>query len=125
MSSTIAINVKEFSVLIQDYVAEAEAMLQVLRDLEEQLSTVHELVLRENTLVSSDKSELLSGMWMQLTWNRHVSGYEDQLAVLKNVDEYWERAMGHTLSIIQTLERIGTNLEAKMVTWESEEVSGG
>jgi hypothetical protein len=122
MPSTIAINVKELSVLIQDSVAEAEAILQVLHDLEECLSTAHEIISREVTLVSSDTSLGCGCNWP----GTNVSGYENQLAVSKNVDEYWQHAMHHTLLIIQTLERIGENLEAleaEMATSESEEVT--
>jgi hypothetical protein len=107
---TEAMNVLAAS--LRRLVVEAEVSLSNLDRLEERLSTLHELVSREDSSISSAKSELLSDLWTMLGGNRRtLHGYEEHLVLLKDLGGYRKRALVHVVTALQTLQAMSEDME--------------
>jgi len=93
-------------------VVEAEVSLANLDKLEERLSTLHELVSREDSSISSAKSDLLSELWTKVGGNRRaLRGYDEHLVLLKNLGGYRKRALVHVATALQTLQAMSEDME--------------
>lgn len=93
-------------------VIEAELSLSNLDNLEERLSTLHELVSREDSSLSTAKSELLSELWTKVGGNRRtLRGYDEHLLLLKNLGDYRKRALVHVVTALQTLQAMSEDME--------------
>lgn len=93
-------------------IVEAEISLTNLNNLEERLSTLHELVSREDSSLSAAKSELLAALWTKLGGNRQtLRGYDDHLLLLKNLGDYRKRALVHVVTALQTLQAMSEDME--------------
>lgn len=93
-------------------IVEAEVSLANLDKLEERLSTLHELVSREDSSLSSAKSELLSELWTKLGGNRRtLQGFDEHLVLLKNLGGYRKRALVHVVTALQTLQAMSEDME--------------
>jgi hypothetical protein len=93
-------------------VVEAEVSLTNLDKLEERLTMLHELVSREDSSLSSAKSELLSELWTKVGGNRRtLRGYDEHLVLLKNLGEYRKRALVHVVTALQTLQAMSEDME--------------
>lgn len=100
------------STTIERLVVEAEVQLANLERLEERLSMIHELVSREDSTISSAKSELLSELWTKLGGNkRTLRGYDDHLKLLNGLGEYRKQALVHVVSSLQTLRALSDDME--------------
>ncbi|KAJ3869156.1 hypothetical protein EV359DRAFT_76988 [Lentinula novae-zelandiae] len=100
------------STTIERLVVEAEVQLANLERLEERLSMLHELVSREDSTISSAKSELLSELWTKLGRNkRTLRGYDDHLKLLNGLGEYRKQALVHVVSSLQTLRALSDDME--------------
>jgi hypothetical protein len=107
---TEAINV--LSASMRRLIVEAEISLANLDNLEERLSTLHSLVSREDSSLSSAKSELLSELWTKLGGNRRtLQGYDEHLVLLKNLGGYRKRALVHVVTALQTLQAMSEDME--------------
>lgn len=93
-------------------IVEAEISLTNLNNLEERLSTLHELVSREDSSLSTAKSELLAELWTKVGGNRQtLRGYDDHLFLLKNLGDYRSRALLHVVTALQTLQAMSEDME--------------
>lgn len=93
-------------------IIEAEVSLANLDKLETRLSTLHELVSREDSSLSSAKSELLSELWTKVGGNkRTLRGYDEHLYLLKNLGDYRKRALVHVVAALQMLQAMSEDME--------------
>lgn len=93
-------------------VVEAEVSLVNLDKLEERLSTLHELISREDSSLSTAKLELLSELWTKLGGNRRaLQGYDEHLFLLKSLGGYRKRALVHVVTALQTLQAMSEDME--------------
>jgi hypothetical protein len=100
------------SASMQRLILEAELSFANLNNLEEGLSTLHELIAREDISISSAKSELLSELWTKLGGNRRaLRGLEEHLLILNNLGNYRRRALVHVVAALQTLQAMSDDLE--------------
>jgi len=97
---------------MQRLIIEAEVSLANLGSLEEHLSTLHEVVSREDSSISSAKSELLSELWTKVGGNRRaLRGYDDHLQLLRDLGGYRKSALVHVVSALQTLQAMSEDME--------------
>jgi hypothetical protein len=107
---TEAMNVLSSS--MQRLIVEAEVNLSNLDKLEERLGTLHELVSREDSSISSAKSELLSELWSKLGGNKKtLRGYDSHLVLLKNLSAYRKKALVHVVAALSTLQGMSEDME--------------
>jgi hypothetical protein len=93
-------------------ILEAEVNLGNLNKLEERLLTLHEIVSREDSLLESNKAELLSELWTKLGGNRKtLRNFESHLMMLKNLGTYRKQALSHVITALQTLQAMGSDME--------------
>ncbi|KAG1866206.1 hypothetical protein F4604DRAFT_974044 [Suillus subluteus] len=101
-----------FSVAIQRLILEAEISLYNLEILEEDLSAVREVVMREDVDVTAEKSELLASLWTTLGRNRRALRDTDRrLDLLKDLVDYRKRAQAHVVAALQTLNSMSEDME--------------
>ncbi|ESK95361.1 hypothetical protein Moror_3886 [Moniliophthora roreri MCA 2997] len=97
---------------INRLIVEAELNLANLEKLEESLSTVHELVSREDSSISSAKSEVLSELWTKLGGNKKIlQGHDKNLGLLKGLGVYRKQALVHVVTALQTLRALSDDME--------------
>ncbi|CAK5265552.1 unnamed protein product [Mycena citricolor] len=100
------------SSILQRLVLEFEVNMQNLYSLEEQLSVLHEIVMREDVSLSAAKSELLGELWTILGGNRKkLRGYAHHLEILKGLGQYRIQALAHVISALQTLTQMSEDIE--------------
>ncbi|KAG1779064.1 hypothetical protein EV702DRAFT_1216041 [Suillus placidus] len=101
-----------FSVAIQRLILEAEISLHNLDVLEEDLSAVREVVMREDVDVTAEKSELLGALWTKLGGNRRALRVNDRrLGLLKDLGDYRRQAQAHVIAALQTLNSMSEDME--------------
>ena len=97
---------------IHRLIAEAQALLLVLQNLEDRLDVIHGIATRDNTHAQLSKDEILSQLWTQLGGNRGKLGkYDSQLRLLQQVGEYRRTAWAHVSGTILKLQAMGAELE--------------
>lgn len=97
---------------MQRLVLEAEVSLSDLNKLEEHLKSIHEVVSREDSSISTAKAELLAQLWTILGGNRNqLSGMDEHLALLKGVSGYRDRALAHVVAALQMLATMAEDME--------------
>jgi len=97
---------------LQRLIVEAEINDRNLNDLEEHLSSLHELVAREDTSISSAKSDLLADLWTQLGGNRKkLRNFDSHLGLLKDLATYRKQAAVHIAAALQTLRGMAEDME--------------
>ncbi|MCJ1361801.1 hypothetical protein MMC16_000901 [Acarospora aff. strigata] len=97
---------------IHRLIAEAQALLQVLQNLEDRLDVIHGIATRDNTHAQTSKDEILTHLWTQLGGNRRKLGkYDSQLRLLDHVGEYRRSAWAHVSGTILKLQAMGAELE--------------
>ncbi|KAK7032304.1 hypothetical protein VNI00_013263 [Paramarasmius palmivorus] len=97
---------------INRLIVEAEQSLGNLEKLEETLSTLHELVSREDSSISSAKSEILSELWTKLGGNKGLlRGHDKNLDLLKGLSVYRKQALVHVVTALQTLRALSDDME--------------
>ncbi|KAA1477180.1 hypothetical protein DENSPDRAFT_828456 [Dentipellis sp. KUC8613] len=100
------------SVNMERLILEAEVSLSNLEKLEQRLSTIHELVAREDKTLSTAKEDLLASLWTILGGNRReLKRFEHHLSLLANVGGYRERALAHVVAALQTLQGMSSDME--------------
>jgi hypothetical protein len=111
---------------MQRLIIEAQISLSNLDKLEERLSALHEYVLREDSSLSSAKSELLSELWTKLGGNkRQLRGYESHLFLLQNLSVYRKRALVHIVAALNMLEGMNEDMEDLRERVAIPEIVGG
>ncbi|PCH42067.1 hypothetical protein WOLCODRAFT_25099 [Wolfiporia cocos MD-104 SS10] len=97
---------------IERLILEAEANLTGLDRLEEHLSTIHEIISREDNSITKVQEELLSALWTKLGGNqREVRKNNKHLVLLRNLGTYRGRALAHVAAALQTLQQLSTDME--------------
>ncbi|KAG2084695.1 uncharacterized protein F5147DRAFT_659749 [Suillus discolor] len=101
-----------FSTAIQRLILEAEKSLHNLDILEEDLSSVYEVVIHEDISITAQKSELLGALWTKLGGNQcTLMDYERCLSLLKDLGNYRKYAHVHVVAALQTLHSMGEDME--------------
>ena len=97
---------------INRLVTEAQALLQVLNNLEDRLDVIHGIAIRDNLHAQGGKEEVLSQLWTMLGGNRNKLGkFESQLRLLNQVNTYRQNAIAHVSGTIVKLQSMGAELE--------------
>ena len=97
---------------LERLIVEAEANWKNLDDLEERLSTLFELVSREDSSISSAKADLLAELWTKLGGNkRKLRNFDGHLALLKDLATYRTQALAHVVAALQTLKGMREDIE--------------
>lgn len=97
---------------MQRLILEAETSLANLNSLEERLTTLHEMVTREDSSLSTAKEELLAELWTKLGGNRKtLRGFEQHLILLKDLNGYRKQALVHVVAALQTLQSMSEDME--------------
>ena len=93
-------------------IIEAEINDRNLNELEEQLNSLHELVAREDSSISSAKSDLLAELWTILGGNRKkLRNFDGHLGLLKDLATYRKQAAVHVAAALQTLRGMADDME--------------
>ncbi|KAH8093759.1 hypothetical protein BXZ70DRAFT_1010355 [Cristinia sonorae] len=91
---------------------EAEVSIVNLDRLETRLITLHEIITRENATIVIEKDELLAQLWTILGGNRQrLRGLDGHLFLLKNIDNYRQRARAHVAATLQSLQAMSEDME--------------
>jgi DNA repair ATPase RecN len=97
---------------IHRLILEAQNSLANLEKLEEYLSTIHELLSREDLSISSAKSQLLSELWTKLGGNRKaLQEYDSHLFLLSNLSTYRRKSLSHVVAALVGLQEMSDNME--------------
>ncbi|GLB40283.1 hypothetical protein LshimejAT787_0801540 [Lyophyllum shimeji] len=100
------------SASMQRLILEAELNLANLEKLEERLSTLHDQVSREDSTLTSAKSEVLAELWTKLGGNRKkLRNFDDHLSLLKNLGLYRKKALAHVTAALQSLHAMSSDME--------------
>lgn len=100
------------SVNMERLILEAEHSLHNLNNLEERLATLHEIVAREDSSISSAKSDLLEDLWTRLGGNRKsLRNVDYHLGLLKGLGTYRQQALVHVVAALQTLRAMSEDME--------------
>jgi hypothetical protein len=101
-----------FSVAIQRLILEAEISLHNLDVLEEDLSSVREVVMREDVDITAEQSELLGALWTKLGGNKQALRDNDRrLGLLKDLADHRRQAQAHVVAALQTLHSMSEDME--------------
>ncbi|RDB26345.1 hypothetical protein Hypma_006741 [Hypsizygus marmoreus] len=97
---------------MQRLILEAEVNLANLDRLEERLSTLHDLVSREDSSISGARAEVLSDLWTKLGGNRRtLRGFDEHLGLLRNLGMYRKKALAHVVAALQSLQAMSSDME--------------
>jgi hypothetical protein len=92
-------------------ILEAEVNLVNLNKLEERLLTLHDIVSREDSTLSSAKTELLSALWTKLGGNKKtLRNFESHLSLLQNLGMYRKQVLTHVVAALQTLRAMSSDM---------------
>jgi hypothetical protein len=91
---------------------EAEASAILLNNLEQSLITMHELLARENIILSHEKEELLAELWTKLGGNRKkLRGVNNHMWLMNRVGDWRKRAQVHIIATLQALDSMSEDME--------------
>jgi hypothetical protein len=104
--------VNTLSANMQRLVLEAEVSISDLNKLEEHLKSIHEVVSREDSSISTARAELLAQLWTILGGNKdQLNGMDERRTLLKGVSGYRDRALAHVVAALHTLETMAEDME--------------
>lgn len=105
-------SLETLSTIIHHLILLAEVSLVELEKLEEHLSLIHEMVYREDSLITSAKIELLGRIWTWLGGNRlKLRGHDDCLELLQGIGRHRNLALAHVVSSLQILRALSNDME--------------
>ena len=97
---------------IQRLVEEAQALLQILQNLEDRLDIINEIAVRDDVYAKGARDEILTQLWTKLGGNRSkVDKFDSQINLLRHVNQYRRAAFDHVSSTILKLQAMGSELE--------------
>ena len=100
------------SIDMERLIIEAEANIIALDNLEEQLSTLHDVLSREDLTLSSEKADLLAELWTILGFNRgELRNFDHSLMLLKELKTYRQQALTRVVAALQTLQAMSADME--------------
>ncbi|KAL6153454.1 hypothetical protein ACJQWK_03901 [Exserohilum turcicum] len=90
----------------------AHALLLVLNNLEERLTTIFDIATNDDQTITRSQEELLSSLWTKLGGNRgDVTANKRSLTLLSNISGYRQRAVVHVSETLLKLQEIQAGLE--------------
>src|SRR5271156_3787784 len=93
-------------------IIEAEANIVALDALEERLSTLHGIILREDISLSSEKNDVLAELWTKLGFNRNeLRNFNQSLMLLKDLKMYRLQVIARVVATLQTLQAMSADME--------------
>ena len=93
-------------------IVEAEHSLHNLNTLEGKLVTLHEVVSREDSSISSAKTELLEELWTKIGGNQKgLRNFDHHLKLLKGLSVYRRQALIHVVAALETLRAMSEDME--------------
>ncbi|KAH9167834.1 hypothetical protein EDB89DRAFT_2100229 [Lactarius sanguifluus] len=118
-SATREVDVRTFvevmdtlSAHMQRLVLEAEVSISDLNKLEERLTSIHEIVSREDRSISVARGEHLAQLSTILGGNREeLNKMDEHRALLKSINGYRDRALAHVVAALHMLETMAEEME--------------
>ncbi|KAL8850562.1 MAG: hypothetical protein Q9221_004519 [Calogaya cf. arnoldii] len=96
---------------INRLIDEAQALLGVLRNLDDRLDVIHGIAVRDDLHAQGSKEETMSQLWTMLGGNRKALGkYDSQLKLLRQVSIYRQTAIAHVAGTMLKLQAMGAEL---------------
>ena len=93
-------------------ILEAQALLQILQNLDDRLDLIAGITTRDGVRSQADRDDLFADLWTKLGGNRAgVARMERQLEVLGDLGKYRKLAWAHVSGTILKLQAIAANLE--------------
>lgn len=112
VAKTFADAMSVLSANLARLVLEAENNLANLNSLEERLSTLHDMVTRENITTVNARDELLSELWTLFGGNRKERRhFEEHLNLLKDAGAFRKKALIHVTAALETLRAMSDDME--------------
>jgi len=100
------------SIDMERLIIEAEANIIALDTLEERLSTLHDIISREDLTLSSEKADLLADLWTILGFKRiDLRNFDQSLSLLKELKTYRRQALARVVTALQTLQIMSADME--------------
>ncbi|KAI4132240.1 MAG: hypothetical protein LQ338_000792 [Usnochroma carphineum] len=97
---------------INRLIDEAQALLDVLRNLDDRLDVIHSVAVRDDLHAQGSKEEVMSQLWTMLGGNRKALGkFDSQLKLLNHVNGYRQTAIAHVAGTMLKLQAMGAELE--------------
>ncbi|KAL8693497.1 MAG: hypothetical protein Q9218_001686 [Villophora microphyllina] len=111
---------------INHLIDEAQALLMVLRNLDDRLDVIHGISVRDNLHAQGSKEETMSHLWTMLGGNRRELGkYNNQIKLLSQVNTYRQSAIAHVAGTMLKLQAMGAELEELRERVGTVELVGG
>ena len=105
---------------------EAQALLLVLRNLDDRLDVIHGIAIRDDKNAHVSKEETMSQLWSMLGGNRKALGKLDsQIKLLSQVNVYRQTAIAHVAGTMLKLQAMGAELEELRERVGTVELVGG
>ncbi|KAF2128227.1 hypothetical protein P153DRAFT_343515 [Dothidotthia symphoricarpi CBS 119687] len=90
----------------------AQALLQVLQNLDERLDTIYQIATNDDTTITKNQDELLSSLWTKLGGNSaSVRANKSHLHLLRDIAGYRRKALKHVSQTLLKLQEIQAQLE--------------
>lgn len=113
------------SAVVESLILLAEVQLMNIDRLEEHLSMIHVLTVREDSVISSAKAELLGDIWTWLGGNRRMlNGYDHNLELLRGVGGVRMQAWAHITSALHLLRQLRDDMEVMEETLSRPSLTG-
>jgi len=91
---------------------EADVSMGHLMRLEEHLMVLHEVTHRDDKELTAAQEDVLAALWTQLGGNkRKLKKMNLNLDLLKNVDKYRRKALGHVAATLETIHTLDADME--------------
>ncbi|KAL8732720.1 MAG: hypothetical protein Q9181_003849 [Wetmoreana brouardii] len=111
---------------INRLIDEAQALLLILRNLDDRLDVIHGIAVRDNLHAQGSKEETMSQLWTILGGNRKALGkYNSQIKLLSQVNAYRQTAIAHVAGTMLKLQAMGAELEELRENVGTVELMGG
>ena len=97
---------------IERLITEAQALLQVLQNLEDRLDIIHGIAIRDRDTAQLSRDDVLSQLWTKLGGNAKALGkLESKLSLLGQVNQYRQSAFAHVSGTVVKLQEMAAGLE--------------
>lgn len=107
---TLAMDESEHA--IAKLILEGEVSLQNLEQLDADIGTLHEMIVREDNHTTAERDELLGELWTRWGGNKKaVQDYGGRLALLNGLSSYRKQAALHVKATLRALYTMSDDLE--------------
>jgi hypothetical protein len=102
----------EVETQIHGLIADAEALMKIMDDLDGRLDVIHDIITRDGVHVKGSRDELFAQLWTKLGGNRSsVQKVENQMALLRQVGTSRQTAWNFLQATLIRLQEIAAGLE--------------